>query len=286
MLLDSILSVLNHSTERSQSFSEKFYVEDVLDCSDLSVNIAGVGPIQFPIQIPDIESLLKASEAAKFGLREKTLLDKTVRDTAEISVDKVSVQINQQKLNHMLTHMREELGLAEDTILTPHLHNLLIYGPGQFFKSHQDSEKLDGMVATLVIILPSPHIGGDLIVQHKQYSACFESESLMPQFLKCAAFYADCQHEIKLVKQGYRIALTYNLVSESRSEKQAVISTKHHNSALITALKEYFVNGLEDCDPSSLVYLLDHSYSEHSLRWSLLKGNDQSNASCLEDGGR
>lgn len=77
MLLDSVISALNHSTEEFQSFSEKFYVEDALDCSDLSINIAGVGSIQFPIQIPDIELLLKASESAKFGLREQTLLDKT-----------------------------------------------------------------------------------------------------------------------------------------------------------------------------------------------------------------
>lgn len=33
--------------------------------------------------------------------------------------------------------------------------------------------------------------------------------------------------------------------------------------------------------PLSLVYLLDHSYSEHSLRWPLLKGNDQINALAL-----
>ncbi len=278
MLLDSIISALNHSTEQSQSLSEKFYVEDVIDCSDLSINIAGIGPIQFPIQISDIESLLKISESAKFGLREQTLLDKTVRDTSEISGDKISVQINQKKLNQMLSYMREQLGLADDTILKPHLHNLLIYGPGQFFKPHQDSEKLEGMVATLVIILPSPHIGGDLIVQHKQHSSCFESESIMPISLKCAAFYADCQHEVKSVKQGYRIALTYNLVLESKSENKV----KHHNPELIGALKEYFANGLEHSDPSSLVYLLDHSYSEHSLRWSLLKGNDQSNALALK----
>jgi 2OG-Fe(II) oxygenase superfamily len=282
MLLDSIISALNHSTERSQSLSEKFYVEDVLDCSDLSINIAEIGPIQFPIEILDIESLLKASESAKFGFREQTLLDKTVRDTSEISGDKISVQINQKKLNQMLNYMREQLGLAEDTILRPHLHNLLIYGPGQFFKPHQDSEKLDGMVATLVIILPSPHIGGDLIVQHRQHSACFESESIMPRSLKCAAFYADCQHEVKLVKQGYRIALTYNLVLESKSENKVLLSKKHHNPELIGVLKEYFAKGLEDSDPTSLVYLLDHSYSEHSLRWPLLKGNDQSNALALK----
>lgn len=282
MLLDSIISALNHSTEQSQSLSEKFYVEDALDCSDLSINIAGIGSIQFPIETPDIKPLLKASESAKFGLREQTLLDKTIRDTSEISSDKISVQINQKKLNQMLNYMREQLGLAQDTILRPHLHNLLIYGPGQFFKPHQDSEKLDGMVATLIIVLPSPHIGGDLIVQHKQHNACFESESIMPQSLKCAAFYADCQHEVKLVKQGYRIALTYNLVLESKSESKALISKKHHNPALIAALKEYFSNGLEDSDPTSLVYLLDHSYSEHSLRWPLLKGNDQSTALALK----
>jgi hypothetical protein len=282
MLLDSIISALNHSTEQSQSLSKHFYVEDVLDCSDLNINIAGIGPIQFPIEISDIELLLKASESAKFGFREQTLLDKAVRDTSEISSDKISVQINQKKLNQMLGYMREQLGLEEDTILRPHLHNLLIYGPGQFFKPHQDSEKLDGMVATLVIILPSPHIGGDLIVQHKQHSACFESESIMPQSLKCAAFYADCQHEVKLVKQGYRIALTYNLVLESKSENKVLLSKEHHNPELIDALKEYFANGSEDSDPISLVYLLDHSYSEHSLRWPLLKGNDHSNALALK----
>ena len=281
-MLDSIISALNHSTEQSQSLSKQFYVEDALDCSDLNINIAGIGPIQFPIETRDIESLLKASESAKFGFREQTLLDKAVRDTSEISSDKISVQINQKKLNQMLGSMREQLGLAEDTILSPHLHNLLIYGPGQFFKPHQDSEKLDGMVATLVIILPSPHIGGDLIVQHQQHSACFESESIMPQSLKCAAFYADCHHEVKLVKQGYRIALTYNLALESKSKNKVLTSEKHHNPKLIDALKEYFANGSEDSDPISLVYLLDHSYSEHSLRWPLLKGTDHSNALALK----
>lgn len=281
MSMESILNALNHSTTKTQSFSEKFYVEGALDCTDLNISIAGVGPIQFPIQIQQIELLLKASAAAKFGLREQTLLDKAVRDASEISTDKVSVQINQQKLNQMLTYMSRQLGLSEDTTLIPHLHNLLIYGPGQFFKPHQDSEKLDGMVATLVIILPSPHIGGDLIVHHKQHSTHFESESLMPQSLKCAAFYADCKHEVKPVKQGYRIALTYNLVLKSKAANNATISTKHHNSALTQALKDYFAGSLDDSDPISLVYLLDHSYSEHSLRWPLLKGNDQINARTL-----
>ena len=121
MLLKSILNALNHSSEKTQILFEKFYVEGSLDFSDLNITIAGIGSLQFPLQIQHIESLLKESVASKFGLREQTLLDKEVRDTSEISADKLSVQINQQKFNQMLADMRKQLGLSEDTILTPHL---------------------------------------------------------------------------------------------------------------------------------------------------------------------
>lgn len=282
MSLDFILNALNHSTENTNMDSQKFYVEEELDCTDLSITIAGIGSIQFPIQMNSIELLLKESTAAKFGLREQTLLDTTVRDTSEISADKISIQINQQKFTQMLVHMRDSLGLSENGILTPYLHNLLIYGPGQFFKLHQDSEKIDGMVATLVIILPSAHIGGDLIIQHQQHSFHFESESIVPQSLKCVAFYADCQHEVKSVKQGYRIALTYNLVLEADSINSVISPLKHDNPALTQALKDYFSCEQEQRDPISLVYLLEHSYSEHSIRWPLLKGNDHLNSQALK----
>ena len=41
---------------------------------------------------------------------------------------------------------------------------MLVYGKGQFFLPHQDSEKDDSMVGTLVVSLPSHHTGGELVV--------------------------------------------------------------------------------------------------------------------------
>ena len=38
---------------------------------------------------------------------------------------------------------------------------------GSFFLPHRDGEKLDRMVATLVIGLPSVYEGGELIVSHE-----------------------------------------------------------------------------------------------------------------------
>ena len=65
----------------------------------------------------------------------------------------------------------------------------------------------------------------------------------MPQSLKCVAFYADCQHEVIPVKQGYRIALTYNLVLEPDLKDNVISPLKHDNPVLSQALKDYFLVG-------------------------------------------
>ncbi|MBB5775765.1 2OG-Fe(II) oxygenase [Nonomuraea jabiensis] len=47
---------------------------------------------------------------------------------------------------------------------------MLLYETGQFFVAHQDSDKDDAMVATLVVTLPSAHTGGELVVEHQGQS--------------------------------------------------------------------------------------------------------------------
>jgi hypothetical protein len=61
-----------------------------------------------------------------------------------------------------LEGIRHDLGLPEDSRLKVSLHNLLIYEPGQFFIPHQDSERADDMIATLVILLPSAFSVGEM----------------------------------------------------------------------------------------------------------------------------
>ena len=61
--------------------------------------------------------------------------------------------------------MQEALGLEKQK-LEAHLYDLLLYEPGSFFLPHSDGEKLDRMVATLVVVLPSSFEGGELVVRH------------------------------------------------------------------------------------------------------------------------
>lgn len=99
--------------------------------------------------------------------------------------------------------------------LKAELHNILIYSKGQFFAQHQDTEKLDKMIATLVMVLPSPHIGGALVVEHYGNSKQFKSENINNDDIKLFAFYSDCRHEVTKILDGYRVVVTYNLTVNS-----------------------------------------------------------------------
>jgi hypothetical protein len=266
-----------------------FYAENDMDMHSFSITVEEVGTLSMPLTQDNIAQLLRVASPAHFGLGEKTLLDKKVRDTQEIAAHKLQVNYDEKIMRTMLENMRDVIGLPKNATLTPHLHNLLVYGPGQFFKPHQDSEKIEGMIATLILVLPFPHIGGDLVIEHTNKKHIFKSENLQSNLLRAIIFYADCHHQIKKVTQGYRVALTYNVVLSSTVLQDQ--KKKYTNPKLENALRDYFSltppllentflknSPEEEEKPKKLVYFLDHSYTEHSLNWNFLKGVDALNA--------
>lgn len=258
-----------------------YYAEGIINPKqlELCISVNGCGNISLPLSGDTIKKMLAATEPAKFGLRDQTLYDKNIRDTNEISADKINISYNANKFSSILDSIRNELGLSQDISLTPHLHNILVYSKGQFFAQHQDTEKLDGMLATLVMVLPSPHIGGALKIKHYGEEVECKSENINNADIKFIAFYSDCQHEVKEILDGHRVVVTYNLVAESKvslTEKKIGVDTAHKE-----ALKEAMLNALmehEVCSYASIpsiTYLLNHQYTKHGLSWNLLRGADK-----------
>lgn len=165
---------------------------------DLELAVKGVGPIRLPIPREQAQRLLSMSRPARYGQREQTLLDWRVRDTGEIPARRV--KINRRRWNRtlqpMLAALGTDLGLAPEQRLSAELHSLLIYGPGQFFKRHQDSERADGMVGTLVVTLPSTFTGGAIVVEHQGEAVAYRATK---QPLSFIAFYAAALAQLPVV---------------------------------------------------------------------------------------
>ena len=260
-----------------------FSVELTAKPDDLSLQVEGFGHVKFPVTPAKARKLLGLGRPARFGRGEQTVTDSDVRDTWEIPKHLVRAEWNGAALKDVLATVKEELGLPNAAELTVDLHSLLVYETNQHFLAHQDSEKDDSMVGTLVVTLPSSYTGGELMVGHnEEWKAYWGSKTA----LSLVAFYADCRHEVLRVTSGYRITLTYNLLLHGDTSRPdgdggtaadlADLLREHFS----TPVARYYRGPATD-PPNRLVYLLDHEYTPRGLNWRRLKGADASRAALL-----
>ncbi|HEY6314464.1 MAG TPA: hypothetical protein VIY52_27215, partial [Streptosporangiaceae bacterium] len=145
-----------------------FSVELTARTADLSLQVEGFGQVRFPVTPAKARKLVGLGQPARFGRGEETLTDPDVRDTWEIPRYLVRAEWDDAALTDILTTVKDELELPNAAELTADLHSLLVYETNQHFHAHQDSEKDDSMVGTLVVTLPSSYAGGELMVGHNE----------------------------------------------------------------------------------------------------------------------
>ena len=246
---------------------------------DVRLTVAGAGPISFPVKAPQAKRMIASARPARFGRGEQTLTDLSVRDTWEITPDQVT--LTGLDWDAILTEVRDELGLPARARLRAEPHALLVYGKGQFFLPHQDSEKDDTMIGTLVVSLPSSHTGGELVIEHNGKTVAYQASA---GEVSVAAFYADCRHEVKPVRTGYRVTFSCNLLLDSEPAGEVPVEPSAEAARYLT---EHFTTrvsrwkGDDQEPPNRLVYLLDHAYTQRGLSWDRLKGADAERAALL-----
>ena len=266
-----------------------FAVEQACPSDDLHIEVKGVGPVPFPISAAAAKKLCEAARPAPFGRRDKTLHDKRVRDTWEIAKSRIKIDARSWKrtLDAQLALLQARLGLPEEGALTATLDKMLLYEPGMFFAEHQDSERADDMVGSLVVELPSASSGAAVHVQLGAEEKVFRGAPRGPLDLSLLAFYADCRHEVKPVKSGFRIVLTYHLHYKGSVKVSAPLAPGVATDRLTEAVQAHFSTPVGRFAtstperPDRLIYLLDHEYTEKSLDWDHLKNADRLRAEAL-----
>ena len=130
------------------------------------IHVDGVGELAFPLPPAQAEALSACAEAAPYGKGEKTVLDEKVRKCWQIDAARIEFRSPewQKFLKRIAERIREDLGIGGRISL--HFYKLLLYGKGGHFRAHRDTEKLGAMIGSLIVVLPSAHQGGVLLILH------------------------------------------------------------------------------------------------------------------------
>ena len=237
--------------------------------------VEGVGEIFLPLNQENATKLKAAARQAPHGRGMETIIDKSVRDTMQVDADQVTLTnpVWSAGIKGLTRKVCTALGVNPDLVRSE-LYKLLLYEEGGFFKKHRDTEKADGMFATLVVQLPSRFTGGSFVVTHngstKEFS--MEDSKTSPYCCHYVGHYADCEHEILPIESGYRVALIYSLCYTGKEVSKPSVANVQEGS-LVSVMQRL------DKSQSLFAIPMDHQYTTVSLARlgvGALKGQDRS----------
>ena len=237
------------------------------------VQVASAGDLSFPIPLLQVQAMIAGAERAPYGRSQETVVDRSVRDCWQIEPGELGVGGHTwaDTFAQVLDRARDGLGCPKGSVAAE-LYKLLIYEPGGFFLPHRDTEKADGMVATLVVSLPVAGTGGELAIRHLGRETVVDMRTDEPSELVYAAFYADCEHEILPITDGHRVCLVYNLILQ---EGSGIPADAPDYGAEIDLIAAELGARFRDAEASGkLVWLMEHDYSMAGLSFATLKNAD------------
>lgn len=263
---------------RSVERPGEFCVDGVREIFMPTIDVGSVGRIAFPILPAQAERLVAIAEAAPYGRGQETVVDRDVRRTWQI--DSAKVRIGGRQWDKTLAGLAADmaLGLGVSEPVAADFYKLLVYDTGGFFVEHRDTEKAPGMFATMVLVLPSTHSGGELVIKHLDRELVLDPRPEEPSEIGFAAFYANCVHEVRPVKTGYRLTLVYNLRFAGKGRPLKAPDYRAEHGRVVELLRNWA--SAED-EPDKLILPLEHAYTPAELSFSALNGADAGVASVL-----
>ncbi|KAJ1566175.1 hypothetical protein HK096_011000 [Nowakowskiella sp. JEL0078] len=228
--------------------------------------------LAMPLSVQQTQLLIKIAEQNSIDQADNTVDEGGAQKVWKIPSSSITINnpMWRASFEELLQEIRSELGVKPE--LRADLSNLVISESGSKFVS--DSENPPGMFGTVAVILPSFHEGGRLVVKYGNEMTsldCSGSEGLFAPVV--AAFYADCEHKLEEVTNGYRVSLVFNLIRIGNTTLPKAPTQKKAIN-LIKRMSKKWVDVKDHKTPLKLIYFLDNSYSLENLSWEVLKARD------------
>lgn len=136
------------------------------------------------------------------------------------------------------------------------------------------------MFGTLVISLPSPHTGGDVVMKHCGGKKVFKTSQAEHSFI---CWYSDVTHEVLPVTSGYRWVLTYNLAIDTSVVPPSAALLRSNIHSLRHTLRRWLQDQSASEKHQALYHVLDHEYTQANIRLSSLKPRDLAQVRALQE---
>lgn len=163
-----------------------------------------------------LEHLSATCEPAAFGLNRENVIDERYRKAGKLDATHFAFCFDVPE-SDLITIICDNLlrGRQVNSDIQLEKYKLNVYGKDSFFKPHKDTPRGNNMFGSLVLMLPTRHEGGALVLRDGDKEWTFDSAKEMQEHdgpcLAYAAFYGDVDHEVLPVIAGYRVTITYNL---------------------------------------------------------------------------
>lgn len=204
---DDILDAINGALNKIEAAGSFGGFARLPDLKDLGLSVHGVGDIALPLQETQARQLIAQSRQAPFGKGSDTVVDTAVRNTWELDAAQFEFRRDRwpKILDGCIKFVGQALGITSPIRAEP--YKMLIYEKGAMFKAHTESveysiplrhcvrradalycsstEKIPGMFGTLVVCLPSPHQGGDVVLKHHGKTKTYRTSQVQPSVLCC-----------------------------------------------------------------------------------------------------
>ncbi|KAF8253359.1 hypothetical protein K440DRAFT_593124 [Wilcoxina mikolae CBS 423.85] len=265
-----------------------------------STDAATMHALKFPPENMEssIALLAQACDPASFGFKGEAVLDKSYRSALKLDNDKfvtgfhpydhgIVNAIQQMLLPSVYTH-----STGQKPYIVTELYKLNIYaGPSDMFKAHVDTPRSQNQFGSLVICFPCSHEGGELVVRHNGRSVEFNWGGENPSAIQWAAFYSDCEHEVRQVTAGYRCTITYNLYFDADRLLDTIPRTPLftvESLPLFSQVRDLFLSSSFMPQGGVLGMCCDHRYAHHDKEGhkhlpAALKGVDAAVYSALSN---
>ncbi|OSC96841.1 hypothetical protein PYCCODRAFT_1455196 [Trametes coccinea BRFM310] len=165
-----------------------------------------------------LSDLERYCDPATFGVSQQNVLDLAYRKAGKLDRDHFAFDFDIERSGLLeVVRMGMFTGKSQKQRIRAELYKLNIYGKGCFFKSHKDTPRSTAMFASLVLIFPTAHSGGELLIAHGGRKWSFDAASVLSDTntsdprLAYVAFFSDVEHEVTRVTSGHRLSITYNL---------------------------------------------------------------------------